>query len=327
MRILFLILLFLFSAITVEAQELYPNTEPASSIPKNTLGIRVFDKAYKDVNVIRNLAALRFMYGLTPKLSIMGTVSISNHHGTNFPPNLVSHTHVGTQTVYTTGTFQKGMQYPTLFNGVYLFAKYRFLTIDNEGKHFRLAAYGDWSNINLAHDEAEPNLLDDTKGFGGGLIATVLHKHFAATLSSGVVIPGKYNGFAPDPYGGAMIPTELKYGNALTYNLSLGYLLYPVHYTNYEQVNINVYLEFIGKAYDQAKVTQYGTVSVPIQTPLLEADYYLDAYPGIQAIFNSNLRIDFSTGFQFINKSYAHFYPVFMFGIQRYFYFNKKKNN
>lgn len=325
MRLRFLILLFSFSVITAEAQELYPNTEPASSIPKGALGVRLFDKAYQDENVIRNLAALRFMYGLLPKLSIMGTVSISNHHGPDFPPNLVSHTHIGNQTVYSTGGFQRGVQYPTIFNGIYLYAKYRFLTLDNEGKHFRMAAYADWSNVNVAHDEAEPTLLDDTKGYGGGLIATVLNNHFAATLSSGVIIPGAYKGFSPDPYGGPMIPTEIQYGNAISYNLSLGYLLYPVHYENYKQININVYVEFMGKSYEEAKVTQYGTVSVPIQTPLLEAGYYVDAYPGIQAIINSNLRIDLSTGFKFINKSYAHFYPVFMFGIQRYFFFNKKR--
>ncbi len=325
MRTRFLILLFLFGTVIIKAQELYPNTQPASSVPKGALGVRVYDKSYQDITILRTLNVLNLMYGLTSKLSIYGSISMSNHHSINFPANLAFHTHNGSQSVFGSGSITRGLQYPTIYNGVNLYAKYRFLTLDGDSRHFRMAAYGEWSNINVAHDEAEPNLLDDTKGIGAGLIATGLIKHFAATLSSGIILPGKYNGFSPDIYGGPMVPTQLQYGRALTYNLSLGYLLYPAHYADYKQLNVNVYVEFMGKAYEQAKIIQYGIVDVPIQTPLLKAGYYLDVTPGVQAIINSNLRIDFSTGFQCINKSYAHFYPVYMFGIQRYFYFKNKK--
>lgn len=320
------ILIAFFSiSLASQGQELYPHNEPASSIPKGVLGVRAFSELYREVGTYRNLYSLRLMYGLLPKLSIMANVTTTNHHSSDFPPNLVSHIHNGNQTIYSTGNFQRGVKYPYRFNGIYLYAKYRFITFDKQNQHLRMALYGECSNIKVAHDEAEPSLLDDTKGYGGGLIITYLKKHFAISLTAGAIIPGAYNGFAPDPSGGAMIPTQIKYGRAIKHNLSIGYLLYPFHYENYKQVNINIYCEFIGKTYEAAKVTQYGFKSVPIQTPLLDAGSYIEAHPSIQAIINSNLRIDASVGFNLINKSYARFYPIYMIGIQRYFYFKKGK--
>jgi len=262
-----------------------------------------------------------------PRLTVMATASVSNHHSRDFPANLVSHTHNGNQTTYSTGEFKRGQVYPYQFTGFYLYAKYRFLSLDGEHRHFRMAAYGEWSTVKVAHDETEPNLLDDTKGFGGGLIATYLSHHLAVSLTSGVIIPGAYNGFSPDLAGGPMVPTEVKYGRAVTYNLSFGYLLFPRQYKDYNQGNINVYMEFLGKSYEAAKVYQYGVKPVPISTPLLQAGNYIDAAPGIQYIFKSNLRIDLSAELPMIGKSYAHYYPVVFVGVQRYFYFHKGTNN
>lgn len=122
-----------------------------------------------------------------------------------------------------------------------------------------------------------------------------------------------------------MIPTEMKYGRSLVYNLSMGYLLFPRVYKDYDQLNVNVYLELLGRSYEAAQVTQYGNVSIPINTPLLDKGSYVDLAPGVQCIIKSNLRVDFSVKFPMINKSYAHSYPVFMVGMQRYFFFKKKK--
>ena len=310
----------------VAAQELYPLNEPASSVPKGVIGIRMFDETYKEQNLLRNLFALRLMYGLTPKLTIMATTSISNHHSINFPANLAFHTHIGNQTVFSTGSFQRGVPYPYLLGGIYFFSKYRFISSDGQNTHFRMAAYGEYSYINVAHDESEPNLLEDNKGFGGGLITTYLNKHFAVSLTSGLIIPGAYNGYTPDLQGGPDVPTKIQYGRALKYNLSFGYLLFPRKYQNYKQGNWNLYLEFIGKSYEAAVVTQYGDKKLPIQTPLLQAGNYVDICPGLQHIFNSNLRIDFTAQFPLINRSYAHFYPAFMLGVQRYFYPPKKQH-
>lgn len=317
--VVFLFLIFSFS-FTIVAQELFIHNEPASDIPTGVLGVRAFDVGYKEHNVFRNLAGVKLMYGVIPRLSVIATVSTSNHHDTNFPTNLVSHTHVGNQTVYSTSSFQRGVKYPYKYNGLYLYAKYRFLSFDDQNSHFRMAAYADWSTVNVAHDEAEPNLMDDTKGYGGGLITTYLKNHFAVSLTSGVILPGRYNGFAPDS-AGPLVPTTIQYGRAGICNLSFGYLVYPKHYKNYNQPNLNIYMELMGKSYQAAQVWQYGDKSVPIQTPLLQSGNFLEARPGVQLIvFNSNLRIDFSTAFPIINKSYTHYYPVYFFALQRYFY-------
>jgi hypothetical protein len=306
------------------AQELFPNNEPASTLPKNVLGLRTFATSYNEYGTLRNLFVLRAMYGITPKLTVMISGSESNHHGDLFPPNLVYHTHNGAQTAYGTGNFQRGVQYPYQFNGLYFFGKYRFLSIDGQNRHFRMALYGEYSTVHVAHDEAEPSLLDDTKGYGGGLIATWLRNHLAVSLTTGAIIPGSYSGYSPDTYGGPNVPTKIIYGNAVKYNLSFGYLLYPFVYTNYRQTNVNLYLEFMGKSYGGATVYQYGDKNVPVSTPLLQAGNYVEAHPGLQIIFRSNLRVDFSAGFPVINQSYARFYPIYMLGIQRYFYSGKR---
>ncbi len=313
---LFFILLFLETGL--HAQELFPHNEPASSVPKNVLGVRLFCETYDESGTQRYMGALRLMYGLTSKFSLMMTSTISNHHSEYLPSGLVTHTHTGNQTNYQTGTFQRGLIYPYRFNGIFLYGKYRFLTIDGQNKHFRMAAYGEYSYINSAHDETEPNLLDDTKGYGGGIITTYLKKHFAVSLTTGVILPGKYSETVPDFYGGEQY-TVIQYGNALKYNLSFGYLLYPFVYKKYSQTNVNVYLEFIGKSYGTATIHQNG-IEVPPQTDLLLKGNYIEAHPGLQFVIVSNLRIEFSVGFPIVNKSYAHFYPVYMFGIQRYFF-------
>lgn len=318
------LLISLFSVLNQNAQELYPHDEPASTIPKNVLGLRQFNETYKESGIYRNMFCMRLMYGLLPKLTVMSTVSLNNHHGEMLPPGLVTHTHNGNQTVYSTGNFKRGVLYPYKVNGVYLYAKYRFLTFDGQNKHLRFAAYADWSNNKTAHDEAEPNLVDDTRGFGGGLIITALKKKFAVNAVIGFIKPGYYEGFAIDPNDSTLVPTKVQYGNAVRYSLSFGYLVYPFKYKSYNQTNISLYVEMFGRSYGAAKVTQYGFVNVPIQTPLLQSGSYVEMHPGIQAIFNSNLRVDFSVGFPMINKSYVRFYPVFMLGVQRYFYFGKK---
>lgn len=320
----FCIVMAVAFSLTTNAQELFPHNEPASNVPKGVIGIRPFYSTYPEVKIQRNMYALRFMYGLLPKLTVMGTVSMTNHHSKDLPPNLVTHIHNGNQTIYSTNNIQRGIPYSYQFSGVYLYAKYRFLTYDRKNKHFRMALYADWSNVGVAHDESEPSLMDDTKGYGGGIIATYLKNHFAASFTGGFIIPKYYEGYSPD-VGGVKVPTKIEYGDAVLYNLSLGYLAYPRKYSDYNQTNINLYVEFMGKSYEAAKVTQFGYVNVPIQTPLLAAGNYVEIHPSIQAIFDSNLRIDFSVGFPLINQSYARFYPIYYVAVQRYLFPKSRK--
>lgn len=311
--------ILLLFAVTGFGQELYILNEPASNVPKGVMGVRIFSQHFKEINTTRSLAAFRIMYGLTPRLTVMATVSGSNHHNRQLPPDLITHTHSGNQTNYYTQNIKRGVSYPFLINGVSLFAKYRFISIDRKNAHLRLAAYGDWSNLNTAHDEAEPNLLDDTSGFGGGLIVTWLKNRFASSFTTGFIQPKSYSEMQPDFTGGPDLPTNIQYGNAIRYNLSLGYRLSPKHYSDYNQPNWNIYVEFLGKQYDEAKVVQNG-VNVPSQAIALQGGNYLEMHPGLQYIVKSNLRIEASVGFNVINRSYVRFNPLWTFAVQRYFY-------
>lgn len=312
------LLLFVLINTQLKAQELFPMNEPASTVPKNVLGIRLAASTYEELDVNRNLGTLKLMYGVTPNLTLSASGSVSNHHAEYLPANLITHTHEGNQTIYQTNEFQRGLNYDYQFNGVYFNAKYRFLNKDAEKEHFRIAAYGEGSYIKSAHDEAEPTLMDDTKGLGAGIIATYLKKHFASSLTAGLIIPGDYKETTPD-FSGGDLHTKITYGRAVVYNLSFGYLLYPVKYKDYSQVNVNAYVEFMGKSYEAADITQ-NDFNVSPQTDLLKAGSYVDIYPSLQVIFNSNLRVDLSAGFPLIGKSYVRFYPVFQIGIQRYFF-------
>jgi hypothetical protein len=177
--------------------------------------------------------------------------------------------------------------------------------------------------VNVAHDESESNLVDDTGGYGFGVIATLLKNRFAVSITSGFIKPNSYFEKQTDFTGGPDLPTTIYYGNAIKYNVSFGYRLAPSQYTDYDQPNWNVYLEFIGKTYDAARVIQNGT-EIKTHTPALADGSYIEVHPGIQRIAKSNLRMEFSVGFGLTGNSYVHFTPVWSFGVQRYFYRTNK---
>ena len=314
----------LTSSISLWGQELYPLNEPASTVPKGVLGVRLFTENYKEVDRTRSLYAVRFMYGVTPRLTVLTNISTSNHHNTKLPPDLITHSHVGSQTYYYTHAIKRGVKYPFLFNGVHVLAKYRFLSVDKEHEHFRMAAVAEWSSVAVAHDEAEPNLVDDTGGYGGGMIVTWLRNRFASSFTYGFIWPNAYFEMQTDVSGGPDLPTRIYYGNASKFNLSFGYLFYPKHYTSYKDPNWNVYLEFLGKQYNAATVIQNGN-NLPTKTVALVKNTYVEIHPGIQRIVNSNFRMDLTVGFSLFHQSYAHFTPVWMFAVQRYFYRTGKK--
>jgi len=332
MRFFCTLLLFVFSAFISGAQELFPIAEPASNVPKGALGVKVFDEGYKEADLFRNVIALRVLYGVTPKLSIYATGTVSDYHEKTLPFDFITHNHSGSTLIGGTNTPQQGVPYPYVFNSIDLYAKYRFLTIDGQNTHFRMAAYGEGSYAAVPSHEAEPDLLVHTSGYGGGLIATYLQHHFAASLTGGFIIPSEYKGNTYDKYGG-VYPTTIQYGKAVNYSLSFGYLLFPKNYTSYKQTNWSIYCEFTGKSYGAAKVYEQdgpfaGAIvyDIPITTPILKAGSYLDINPGIQCLINSTYRIDLSATFQFIGESYTHLYPLYFIGVQRYFFFNKHKH-
>ncbi len=314
----FLFILLICSSFFPAAQELYPLSEAASTLPKGTLGIRGFSETYKEVNQWRNMTGLRVMYGFSSRLSVYLTGIASNHHGEKLPPEFPFH-----------NTPERGAYYPYRLNGAHAYIKYRFLSFDAPQRHFRSAVYGEAAYVHTTHHETEPDLMmGDNSGGGGGLIFTYLDKRWAGSLTAGMIIPGAYQGLSPDPIDGLPdVPVRVHYGKALTYSLSLGYLLWPRVYQHYGQTNINLYAEIKGKAFDASRVFLFVGMpneyylEQPRYPPALQRGYFADLSPGVQFIFGSNLRIDISATFPLLGISYARLYPVYTFGIQRYIYF------
>lgn len=52
------------------AQELYPNSEPASVTPKHSLGIRLMNEAYTSDGKFKSWHGAMFMYGISPKFMV-----------------------------------------------------------------------------------------------------------------------------------------------------------------------------------------------------------------------------------------------------------------
>ena len=306
----------------LHGQELFPLEEPASTLPAHVSGIRIFDQSYTDPGgKLRTLAGLKLMYGLTPKLTVELTGTASNHHSKDLPPEFPDH-----------NTPQIGVSLPMRINGADLYAKYRIFSSDGRNSHLRAAAYGEYSYLSVAHDEAEPTLIDDTKGFAAGFITTYLYHNVAVSFTGGVILPFTYHGIVPDEIAGLPVtPATVKYGRAANYTLSFGYLLLPRAYKSYDQTNVNLYFELIGKSYGEAKIylDNVGQPGTPYEvtgtgSKALGAGHYIEAHPGAQLIIKSNLRIDGSVGFPVISKSFTHFYPLYTLGIQRYFFGRKK---
>lgn len=291
------------------SQELFIRTEPASNLPKGVIGVRGIAEYYQEGDVMRSMYALRALYGVNSKLTVWLQANISDHHDSKLPEDLINdegginHTH----DIATTEP------YPMIFNGFHAYAKYLFLKSDQQNRHFRMAAYGEASSSLTAHDEAEPNFMDDNAGLGAGIVATQLIKRFAASLTVGGMLPLRYVEKDRD--------IRLYYGRAINYSLSLGYLLLPFAYKNYEQTNLNLYLEFLGRANERAEIyIGEDRVLIGEDTPALRAGNYIEVHPGVQLILNSTTRIDFGMGFRMKNRSYRHPYPVYYLQVQHYIF-------
>jgi len=136
-----------------------------------------------------------------------------------------------------------------------LYFKYRFLSIDNVHSHFRMAAFGRLTagNNNLQNDSM---MINYTSGYHAGIVITqLIHK---LALSSTFGYQQNWNNTSP----------------SINYILSSGYLLFPRHYSKYNQLNCNLYVELIGRKM------------------ILNKESFIDVAPAIQFIINSVARID-----------------------------------
>lgn len=307
-----LFLLLLTVSIRAYAQELFIRNEPASNLPKGVTAVRVFSEMYQEGDYVRSVNVLRVIYGLSPRWTVWVQANASDHHDRQLPEGFVDdeggipHTH----------DINTGGKHPMLFNGFHFYTKYLFLKKDGQNQHFRMAAFAEGSTSFAAHDEAEPNLLDDNAGLGAGIIMTELYHRFAASLTLGGVVAADYE----EKETGLRI----RYGRAFNYNLSLGYLVLPFQYKDYKQTNVSLYLEFMGRTSGQGQVFRNGeTVFIGSDTPAFLKNHFLEIHPGIQFIFNSNTRLDLGMGFPLINRSFRHTYPLYFVQVQHYLYRNQ----
>lgn len=185
MKGFFILILSCVAAGGVFAQELFPSSEPASTLPKGVWAVRATFRNYEEYSQPRNYYAVRAIYGVTPKLSAYFTVSVSNHHLKRYPEDLnnyfLNH-HTPAQVV----------KYPYQLEGFNLYTQYRFFSRDGKNSHFRMAVYGEAGKSLAAHDEAEPYLTGDNSGFGGGLIITRLIHRLAVSATTGYIYPLAY---------------------------------------------------------------------------------------------------------------------------------------
>jgi hypothetical protein len=220
------------------SQELYVNTEPASNMATHSIGIRLENQGYFNP-VYKTRTSLEVMYGASKSLMVHGSLYTSDYYHTQ------QH-----------------------FEGGSVYAKYRFLSVDSVQKHFRGAVFAKLSDINNPLVNQEIGLEGDNSGFQTGVVFTQLLHKLALSASASYLR-------AFDNSGGYTLPVA-NARDEVGYTLSAGYLLFPKSYNNYNQVNLNIYAELLGKTNPG-----YG-------------QSYLDVAPAVQLIFNSVFRVDFS---------------------------------
>lgn len=247
----FFIGVFLIAAGYSEAtgQELYVYTEPASNMPAHSIGAKVTGNVITKNQGTANKLIQRYtpelMFGVNKKLMVHVGGSFADMHTPKFR-----------------------------WESVYTYIKYRFFSIDDVHKHFRMAAFTDASYTRSPFEFDEISLQGDKSGIALGLIATQLVNKLAvsATVSHTQVLDkSRYD---------KIFYTPARNYQSFNYSLSAGYLLLPVEYTDYRQTNLNLYVELLG------------------QQTLDRKAHYWDLAPALQLIFNSISKVNIGYRFQ-----------------------------
>ena len=243
---------FLFSIVmllavhAVCAQELFVFAEPASNMPAHSISAKVTGRIPLSA-AKRGLQRYspEIMFGLNKNLMIHATGFVSNFYQKSIQPEAIR-----------------------------LYGKYRFVSVDEVHKHFRMAAYAGASYSKNPFRYEDINLAGDNSGIEAGLIATQLVNRFAVSLTAGYLQVGK----RPEMH----LPSPDR--KAIEYTLSTGYLIFPKQYTSFSQPNLNIYLEAIG------------------MQGLERGGKMLDLAPSLQLILNSNLKINAAYRFQVLGE-------------------------
>ncbi len=244
-RIIMVSLFLIGVQCTVNSQELYVFAEPASNMPAKSISAKVTFRSpvSRYNNYFKQRYTPEIMFGLSKQWM-----------------------------VHLSGTFSDFYSATVRAESVRGYAKYRFYSDDDVHRHFRMAAFAEGSYSNSPFYYGDINVDGDNSGVQAGLIATQLVNKLAVSGTASVI-----RVFANKQEHTGHLGHSV---TALYYSLSSGYLLFPRSYTDYKQVNFNLYFELIGMKGFEA------------------GDYMLDAAPAAQLIFNSNFKINAGVRFQ-----------------------------
>jgi hypothetical protein len=230
------------------AQELYVYSEPASNMPAHSISAKLTGHFVGNDNTYGRFSQRympEIMFGFSKKLMVHASATFSDMHTDDFK-----------------------------FESVSLYGKYRFLSNDDIHRHFRMAVFADASYTRVPFHYDEITLMGDKSGIEAGIIATQLWNRFAlsGTVSHTQVLDKSRN-------SKTIYVPERNY-QSINYTVSGGYLLLPKEYTDYKQLNVNLYTEFIG------------------QQTLDRRTWFIDVAPAVQLIFNSNTKLNIGYRFQ-----------------------------
>ena len=184
------------------------------------------------------------------------------------------------------GYFSNYYESSMKFEGMSLYAKFRFFSRDEAHRHFRMAAFSRVSVIDHDIYFREVNLEGENSGINNGIVATQLLHKLAISAAVGHVYALDNIGYNRPDFVSA---------NTLNYTLSAGYLLLPFHYKSYNQPNLNVYVELHGRN----GLSAY------------ETNIY-DVFPALQLILKSYMRIDFGYRYQIKSNAARNAYSGFL---------------
>ena len=206
-----------------------------------------------------NNVSAQELYVMSEPASIMPNRSIIIKQSYQQMGGNVKSTFYNTQLEF---SFKKNwmMHLGTNYTASEIYLQHRFYSLDDIHKHTRLAFFAKAINSPYNPSTSAIMLEGQQKLWNVGFIATRLQHKWASSMSAGWLY--RYTGITH--YG----------NNGIQYNWSNGWLLYPKNYSNYQQTNINFYVELLGQQVWKDKVS------------------YLDMAPSIQFIFNSQSKFN-----------------------------------
>ena len=245
----FILIILSFWLFQAKAQELFLLTYPASNVPKNAMVVRGMNSLFQ--RIADNSNSYHFMpevmFGVNKKFMLITNGFISNED------NKVN------------------------FEGASVLGQYRFYSNDEAKRHFRMAV---WSRIAVKNAEIhqeEIELNGHNSGIRLGLTGTqLMHK---TALSSSVSYQKALSNFSnafPQNYS----------TDAVDYTFSIGQLMLPKQYKNFNQTNVNLMVEMLG------------------QNHLENGESFLDIAPVIQFIIKGKARLDIAYRRQLYSSMY-----------------------